>query len=300
MKAHYLLALPVIALVVAASGCTIPGLGGGMLAGGKGIVIESFEPDFSQIYSTESAQLQLKVRNAGTVDGELKSVDLTGIDWAKSGTCTSLKGKMLPAVPDKGITGETRNCMWVVTPKQNEVPSDMSVTFYPVARVRYGYTTSTVKSITFGTSTELRSIQDRGGTLPADTISTTSGPVSIDIVSKGPIRVSQSGIDFPIELALNNAGGGIACKTECTTTDWNKVTLTIKLPDGITSQDGCENGVYTLWRGQSNTIGCRLHADGDFTGRLQKLITVTAEYDYIVDATTSLTVTGSSSQGVWV
>jgi hypothetical protein len=166
-----------------------------------------------------------------------------------------------------------------------------------VARVTYGYTTTTVKSITFGTSTELRSIQDKGGTLPADTVSTTSGPVSIDIVSKGPIRVSSNNVEFPIEISLNNAGGGIACKTGCSTSaDWNKVKLTIKLPDGIEKADGCEDGEpYSLWRGKSNTIGCRLSASSDFTGRVQRLITVTATYDYIVDATTSLTVTGSSS-----
>ncbi|MBM3303785.1 MAG: hypothetical protein FJY76_01710, partial [Candidatus Aenigmarchaeota archaeon] len=160
MRHAYLLILPVIAVVLA-SGCTIPGLGGAV-AGGKGIVIEAFEPDFSQIYSTESAQLQLKVRNTGTVDGVIKKVELTGIDWSRGGECTpAIKGKLLPAVPDKGITGETRNCMWVVTPKADDVPNDLSVTFYPVARVTYDYTTSTVKSITFGSTSELRSIQDR-------------------------------------------------------------------------------------------------------------------------------------------
>lgn len=277
------------------SGCTLPG---GSVTGGKGIIIESFEPDFPQIYSTESVQLSLKIRNAGTVDGIVNDVQLTGVDWTKdgAGTCESMKGKLLPAVPDKGITGETKNCIWVAKPKQNDVPNGLSVTFYPVARVIYSYTTSTVKSVTLGTSSELRSIQDRGGTLPADTVSTTSGPVAIDIVSKGPIRVSQSGVEFPIEVKISNAGGGIACKSgSCGSADWNKVNLVIKTGSALSKVDSCEDREYTLWRGRENTIGCKLRVSGsNLKDRMQELITVTATYGYIVDATTSVTVTGQT------
>ena len=58
----------------------------------------------------------------------------------------------------------------------------------------------------------------------------------------------------------------------------------------------CEGGDITLWRGKDNTIGCNIHADASsVAGRVQKIITVTADYDYITDAQTSVTVTGQSS-----
>jgi hypothetical protein len=208
---------------------------------------------------------------------------------------------MLPAVPDKGISGETKNCVWTVKPKQSEVPNGLSVTFYPTARVTYRYSTSTAQSITIGTSQELRSLQDRGGTLPSDTTSTTGGPISISVVSKGPIRVSQSGVEFPIEIKVSNTGGGIVCDGcsggSSDSNNWNKIKLTINT-GGLERVEGCGSGEsITLWRGRDNTIGCKLKAtSSNVVGRVQKVITVRAEYDYIVDATTSITVTGVSSE----
>jgi hypothetical protein len=324
MRYSALLVLAVIA-VVAASGCTVPGLGtisipgfggGSTVSAGSGIKIESFEPDFQQIYSTESVQLGLKLRNTGTVDGSVEKVELTGIDWTgatnggSTGTCGSLKGKMLPAVPDKGITGETKSCTWTVKPKQDEVPDGLSMTYYPTARVTYRYSTSIAKSITVGSSQELRSLQDRGGTLPADTMSSTSGPISIGITSKGPIRVSESGgVEFPIEIKVSNVGGGIVSKSSSSfgssgSTDWNKMTLTIKLPDGITASEGCDSSnEIALWRGKDNTVGCKLIAQSPGSaGKVQKIITASADYFYIVDATTNIVVTGmkKGTTGTWI
>lgn len=305
MKAHCLLVLLFAAVVITASGCTLPG--GAPLAAGKGIVIESFVPDFSQIYSTESVQLSIKLRNAGTVDGVLKGVQITGVDWevvggayGSAGTCGKIAGKMLPAVPDRGITGETRSCTIELKPKADEVPDMLSVTFYPVARVTYRYSTSTTKSITLGAREELRRIADSGGSLPADTESTTSGPLTIDIASKSPIRVSEAGIEFPIEIKVNNVGGGIPC-TDCSDSeDWNKINLKIDT-GGLQVTDGdCADHDIMLWRGKDNTIGCKLKAtQSDLAGTVQKMVTVTAAYDYMTDATTSVTVTGQSSGSGW-
>jgi len=304
MRLHYLLVLPVMAVVLA-SGCTIPGMGTA-IAGGKGIVVESFEPDFNQIYSTESVQLSLKLRNAGSVDGELKSIQITGVDWSGqndfggstgTGSCSKIYGKMLPAVPSKGMTGETKSCTIELKPRQGEVLDGLSVTFYPVARVMYHYSTSTAKSITMGTSQELRAVMNNGGTLPADTVSTTSGPLAIDVISKSPVRVSDAGVDFPIEIHVSNVGGGIPC-TDCSDAqNWYKVKLNVNNPEGLSFADStCEGGDITLWRGKDNTIGCKIHADASsVAGRVQKIITVTADYDYITDAQTSVTVTGQSS-----
>jgi hypothetical protein len=287
----YFLVLPVLAAILV-SGCTLQG---GQITAGKGIVIENFEPDFSQIYSTESVQLALKVKNLGAVNGEVKKVELTGADWEGNQQCTpDITGGFLPAVPSEGITGETKTCTWEMKPKENEIPAGLSMTYHLIARVTYGYTTSTVKSITIGTSDELRNLQNAGGALPADTISTTSGPIAIDIISKSPVRVSDAGgFEFPIELKITNVGGGIACKTDqCKQDEWNKVTIAVTPSSGISIVDGCDEGEYSLWRGKDNTIVCRLKADSIAGGRQQKLITVTAKYGYIVDATTSVTVTG--------
>ena len=55
--------LPVLA-VIFVSGCVTTG-GTGAVATGPGVVIQGWEPDFTQVFSEEPVTLQLKVQNQG-------------------------------------------------------------------------------------------------------------------------------------------------------------------------------------------------------------------------------------------
>lgn len=308
----FLSVLPILAI----SGCT----GGNNIASGPGLVIEAFEPDFSQVYVGETVQLRVLIRNKGTVDATDIYAQISGADWistADTGTDCSEK-QLLPAAPDKGIEGEAKTCSWNVGTNKINLPEGVSMTYHPILNVYYKYSANTVKSVTIGSSNELRRIQDTGGILPSETIASTSGPVSIDVVLKGPLRFSSSAgfaasdVQFPVEIKVTNSGGGVVCKDICIqstsgsgTENWNQLTLTIKTDNYLQlvcgdNTAGSGTGItqdITLWRGQSNVIGCKATVKGDTSTIAQSIITISANYYYRIDASTSLVVTGTSKSG---
>ena len=311
MSRRILLLLLPLAVVMLSSGCTIPGMSTTSATGG--VSIEAFEADFSQIYSGEPVQFRLNIRNTGSVDATIKSIVLTGIDtqggfgtstaWSQGSgnTCDNQipsGTKLLPANSAMGTSGQEKNCYWEY--KAPNIETGLSITYSPSVRVTYEYSTSTVKSITVGSTSEIRSLMDRGQTLAADTVSSTASPISIGISIKTPIRISDSGITIPVEITMSNVGGGVVCKsTECSNPDdWNKMTIKIEAPSGANLQD-CQNQEdISLWHGQSNTLGCRLtFSSPPQAGTVQKLLTVSANYGYFIEKSTSVYVTGTATSG---
>jgi len=295
--------LALLILVLSVAGCTVPGTS---TVTGNGVVIEAFEPDFPQAFAKESIQFQIRVKNTGSVDAEKVQAKLLGLeDWAKkTSTCQdtldSTNGiKLLAPVPEQGVSGESESCIWTYTAP--ETPQGLSVTYNPHVRLYYEYKSNTVKSITFASQQELRNIESSGKALPAETVSSTNSPVSITIVTKGPIRFWTEGgtgsVTFPLEIKIDNVGGGVVCSSvdDCKNgRNWNKLKLTIKKSKGLESED-CKdyfNGKeIELWRGQSNTIVCRVTVSELSTvGAVQRLVEAEANYGYFIDRSTSVTV----------
>jgi hypothetical protein len=291
MRQVYLI-LPLF-LAVFISGCVIPG---GSTGGAGGVDIMAFETDWDQVYIDEPVSFRVLVQNTGSVDSGDGSIDILGLEeWSKLECSPSLTfDRLLPPNPDRGTSGES----FAVTCNSDapEVPSGLSVTYTPTARMSYGYSSDFVKSIIVASQEELRAIESRGTGLPSELISSSTSPISLSIETKGPIRFwsDTSKVEFPLEITVNNVGGGIAClDSSCDTNDWNKIRLTI---DGVDLDDSeCQKysskGVLTLWQGRSNTIVCKASFSvGGIVGAVQKNIQIHADYGYFVDRTIPITV----------
>ena len=92
MKRIALLVLAVF--VLSSSGCTTP------VSSGPGIIIESFQPDVSQIYATEGGVIiSMRLKNSGLMNGVITNIGLSGIDkqniWTVGGSCDGMKGSLL-------------------------------------------------------------------------------------------------------------------------------------------------------------------------------------------------------------
>jgi hypothetical protein len=277
-----------------------------------GVVIEDFSPDLSEVYTGEPIKFTLKVRNTGSVESEKTFAELLGLDedwyddfeerFPNEAECRydGSGFDLLPPSPDHGTQGESHICTW-----DYDAPSDIingaSVSYDATARVFYTYRTEVVKSVTLASREEMISMQQQGRTLPADTISSTSSPVSVTVDTTSPIRVFDDVATFPIEISIENVGGGVPCReNECKKTGeekWNEIKLSIALPDGISmAGTGCNsfsgNGDYiSVWPGKPNKITCDVSVDAnDLTGPTQKAIRVSAEYSYFVDKTITVLV----------
>lgn len=275
--------LPIFLLVVI-SGCS----SGGSPSLGNGVVIEAFEPDFRQVYSTEPVQLQLKIKNTGSVDATDTKLTLLNLDseWAPSNNCNP--GKLLAPDLERGTSGGSSLCL--IDMKAPKLPKGLSTTYNPVARISYTYNSQLIKSISVVPQAEARRLQNTGKALPAETVSSTSGPISISVETKGPIRVFGTEVEFPLEVKFSNIGGGTVCNEDCASPEnWNK--LKYDVSSTVISNDCPDNVDITLFKGQTNTITCIGRAENvEFLTPAS--IQVSANYNYFIDSETSITVTG--------
>jgi len=290
MKALLIVLLPVL---IAVSGCIIPGLPSLGGSAGSGLAILAFEPAFPRVYSDEPVEFRLRVQNTGSVDARDVTPKIIGLEtWDREADTCNRWDKISAAVPSIGAPGETANCKWTfVAP---DVPRGLSTTYSPTVRLYYSYSTSVVKSIFLASSKELRLMKDRGDAPPAQTTSQTSGPVQINVKTDTPVRVWGDSVTFPITITINNAGGGVICPSvsDCESNqNLNKLRIEVRSDSDIVISD-CDTGDVELWQGKTNTLICQATFSGlRDIGLTQSLITVKANYGYYTDRTTQVTVT---------
>jgi len=335
-----LLALPVLAIVLV-SGCTT-----GNTASGTGVVVKEFAPEFSEIYSREPVNFRLLLKNEGSVEAKNVHAELLGLDedWCALGAtscqpseggrqerlpneneCKYIQGggfNMLAPDPQRGTSGSSHICTWTYTAPP--IQKGFTITYTPTVRVFYTYSSGVIKLITFGSSSELRTIQDTAGKLPAETKSQTSSTIMLDIQTKGPIRFWQgeNKVVFPLEITITNVGGGVACaitgsgnietmKDACKTTKSgeepkNKVRLIIDFGEArgdiMKISDECKDFMgygktISLWKGQSNSVVCEVEASSLSSGAtIQRMVQATAIYEYYTDTDSSIKVIGRETE----
>jgi len=308
MSGKQILMIPLIFSMVLLSGCTGP-----QTTSGKGIVIENFISNPSEMYSGESFDLQLMIRNTGSVDAENVRFDLSnvgttyenkGLEISCESECEEVIERFLAPDPEAGTIGESKTCIWKCSAPE-EIPRNAKITFNPSMRVYYDYECGIVKSVTIVSEDELKSIQAQGRPLPSETSDLTGGPVRLSIQMRSPVKYLKDSdkVEFPISISVENTGGGVACHPSCNDPEnWNKVFLEMDPQSGMSLKD-CDVGMFNevdLWEGRERTIVCDgelslFSITGDRWGGvniLQKTLNVKATYEYFTDATTSLTVTG--------
>jgi len=334
-----LLALPILAI----SGCTYQ-----PVTGGSGVVIAGFEPELPEVYAGEEVKFRLLIKNEGSAEAKSVYATVIGIDdawcpymegkcekspksespeklpneeecryWLGTGESPGTGFTLLAPNPFMGTSGSQHICTW--TYKAPPIPKDFTMTYTPTARMYYSYKSYISKLITFGSSLELRNLQDKGGSLTADTKSQTSGPIVLDILTKGPIRYWQEEkqVTFPLEITISNAGSGMACAYPGRNTEggenmmWackiqsgeepkNKVKIKIDF-GGADSQmklstdctDFQSGKTISLFQFKSNTFVCDVTAkDLPLIAPIQRIINVAAEYEYYIDKETTIKVIG--------
>ncbi len=270
--------LAVMAALVFASGCTR------QAPSAAGVVIESFTPDLNTAYPEDTVTFLVKIRNTGSVTAKEVELNLLNInDWQNCDSGCSFES-LLPPDPHAGTQGESKICRFKCTAPSP--PEGMTLTYHPIARLSYKYYSSVVKKIPLITREELVRITNAGESIPMQSESSTSGPIHLSIKGKGPARISNSQVNFPIEIEVTNTGSGRA------ETEKKADSVELNIDAGDMQLINCdERETLYLWKGKSSTLACRLSADMDKNNILtEKTIRVRAYYTYITDASSSITV----------
>ncbi len=281
------------------SGCTSPLSGGSSM--GSGVVIEDFSPDFSRVSSGEPFQLMLRIRNTGSKTARNVNVELynVGQEFACTGGC-GIINSLLPPDTESGSRGESRTCIWECTAPYGSPPG-ISVSYNPSVRVRYGYSSDVVRTITLASQDEIRDLQDSGRTLPVDTVSSSSSPVRMDVELNSPVRYweGRGTISSPLSISVTNVGGGTVCYPDCGSPEnMNRVVVESQNILGDMGIEECDIGIagkpVTLWQGSGRTVRCNLVIYGltPSFSRVKKTFRVRSEYEYSITRDTALEVAG--------
>ncbi len=233
---------------------------------------------------------QLKLKNTGSfeADGSV-SINLGDMEW----TCLDISTRgtsftrLIPPSEERGTQGEELTVMWNC--KAPEIEEGMHIPYNVRAEVEYGYKSLTSKSVTLLPTSELIALRDSGQSLPSELISKSHSPVSLDVQIEGPIRIREgsNAVDFPVNIIIENAGGGIIKD--------NVVNLRVDGRGGLIDLD-CDHEPLALWKGQSQTITCRMQAN-NVQSLTQARIVAEIDYTYITSAATNVEVIGTRQLG---
>lgn len=290
---HLVKLLIPLLFIVFVSGCTTP-----ITGSGAAIVINDFEPQFSDVFSTEDVTFEARIQNAGSLPIQGAMAYIVGIeDWEFIANnypeCTNGFGLIPPGIQGE-TQGATKLCSWIY--KAPFLPKDLSTTYSPTLRVFYDYFSNTVSSVSIVPRDELRRLQNSGLQLPVNTQASTEGPVTITLETE-PVLSFEESVIFPLKITVNNVGNGIVCyPQDCKNRDnWNTVRLVFDMGNTIELLD-CGDMEISLYKGKSNTIVCRMEAFEIPDATISKrTINVGAEYGYMVEKTTSISVNSKPS-----
>jgi len=290
-----LLILPLLS-VVAISGCT------GTTTGptfGNGVVILNWEPTLSSVESGDNLQLRIRVQNQGELTASNVNAVITGIvpdEWQISLNQANF-GDLAPPDRVQNTAGQTKQETFdAVAPN---LPKGTTQQFTSQIRVFYTYRTTASKLITVVNDQELKRLQDEGKTLPSKDTTSSAGPLKVTINAGKFLKSKEAGLSFsrtfPITIDIQNIGGGVV-STQGTSTNDYKVKFAIQTPSRL-AIDCANSGSFfsntvTLWKGQTATITCNVRINSPPISSEEENIKVILDYDYYIDASTTVTVTG--------
>lgn len=290
-----LLGLALLVLVVFLSGCTyIPQIGQQIDSTkgiSSGVIIKSFKPDISEIFSGDSIVFSVVVENIGEEDADSVKATIFGLstDWSGDDWTNKEKeiGFLQKSQADYDIPGGQGDAQWDLTS-----PSGLKVdnTYTAGVRVTYSYGTTALGNIKIVSDSYIKSH-------PEDAEEILRGPgLTSFSVTKAPVAISFAGVARPliyrkedqkaiVTVELSNIGQG---KPYQTNRDDMKITIT-KLQ--VNNQD-CESTIDSnpkLPRTGKKSVACKftLPSVEDYT---TIPIDVELSYNYFVEAETSIKV----------
>ena len=280
----------------------------GEIPTGNGIIIKDFYFDYSPIYANDSIGLNLEVQNIGGGKGYVKKVTVFGVDY-QSGSSGSLKWglpadetfildesspelpvPLAPPDPTTGFEGESWSYSWTpIAPGGIKTPTNFDFQ----VRVEYNYSTTYTGTIRIIESSYLKTLtpeeRDKlikeGGVIESVT---TGGPMSVSAASGRHFIVQQPGTqERTIRFKVTNVGSGYPFDQ---TLDNTENLYKVRIVDHVGLKD-CDSD-FRMSRGKTGTFSCKIEVPGTDTlvNKMDKKFSITLEYDYYVDSSTSITV----------
>ncbi len=259
---------------------------------GYGVEITSFDAIPPEVFSGDSFDLLLDVRNMGD-----RTADDVWANIERSGGITNVEGfdDVMPLDPP---TDEFQGEMHTFTASANAPqisigPEDVNVR----ARVYYDYKTDSRVLLPVIGKDEYAMRLEVNDPIPEMGVSRMSrGPISVGIDGPSPVLVDEDDTTFRFYIEGRNIGGGVPYLTEAhgdvpDRDQRNRIGVDVSFPEDAPvswEDEDCSDDDVRVYGGDFQII-CRGEVDEpvDF---LEVPIDVTLDYGYYVDGETTLTV----------
>jgi len=283
MKIHNASLLGLILAVVFLSGC----IGGGTDTGGtKGVIITSFEPDISEIYSGDEIVFTAMVENIGEEDADDIELRIFGLgnDWDIDDKTQKINF-LEKQDADEGIPGGTGEVQWTA-----ESPSNLKVdnVYTATIRMTYSYETTALANIRAYNSDYLKTIPEEAGDIMnsngLDSFTVTDAPITVELSGISKPIVSSGDVQSSITVLISNIGDGKPFDSE--ETDMTVTVDRIKVGD---NSPCVSNEKYRIPRNGKKSVACTFDLD-----EIDSYTTIPMEieisYNYFIDDSAKVTV----------
>ncbi len=249
-----------------------------------GLTIETLEAIPSQVFSGDTFELVLDVRNLGGVEAREIEPELYtagGASTTDDFTPSSV-GSLNPPTAD--FEGEGASFSLDMSAPTLSVSDE---TVRPEVRVPYKYKTESRILIPVLHEEEYRAIEGTDETVPRiEKARVTDGPFTVDITGPNPGRVGDGDIEVPFTVSGSNIGGGTAYlesgHPSPGTDDLNRIDIDVDIDhdDFDMSEDACDESSIRLRKDGSFHISCTMSFDGDIDDVTFEEVPVSLTLDY--------------------
>lgn len=297
-----ILAVLLVSLVVLISGCTMPWgereeptPTGVTQSPTDGVVIESFGVRDPYLMGGAKTIFSVRIRNVGGAVATIGSINAPFIEGNLT-ISNSCKGKTLnPPIPDKRKEGDVCEATWEYTAPEVLTEQDYKGEEFK-ATLKYNYTTKSKFIIPIYSQSKLNVLR-REGKLPVKTPSTENSGAPIHFQYDGPAFFEAKNFSEPytgIKLKILNRGSGMpdTDKFGRKSIPKIKITSTIDSKYAKILPKDCGNDKIILDYGYC-TFGIKTDntAIDDLPNKeINLVVTVEANYPYIIDRASSLTI----------
>lgn len=301
-------AVGLLLIVVLALGCTgtKPDI-----TENDGLTINSFIVDPNDIDSGRDFRASLIVSNTGGATANDVKAQLIGVSWNNDIRTADL-GTMSPPDVLRRVEGATQIFVWPL--KAPELPIGNKVSYPLRARVTYNYKTTSVINIPVYSEDEARRKELSASAFNSIEYTNSNGPMKVSVTGPNTgyvtvrdprLEVENPGPDENIYFSINldNLGSGVPITNDKT----NLIVGEIKTLDNTeikcTRDDGGQAGsqiISYLRSGRNSNIPCTLVLDRNEwiqTGQGTVSLLVTLEYDYYIEKSDTISVSGRGISG---
>jgi len=314
-----------ILAIVAAAGCSIPGVPGmgpgTSFGGGQGLEITSFTAQPETLFSGSTVRVIMEIQNMGgtTVPSASSIAFLTGsnIEFAASRSTPLVwlgsNGGAYQTVKEvkaedvvRGLSAGTDRISWTLASPLLTAGQTRTDTL--IGRLYSEYQSNAFGSVWVYGETDVDAAKASGRPLEKSSFTYTKGPVGVEVTAQpDPVIIYGNEKTFSMYIKVTNLQTGTIYQTKNITYDTtttnknliaealNKVFVNItKPPDttlNITNKPDCL-GYQELVAGRPTTIVCDFNITETFTSYKSYPLSVTINYGYYTEKQATVTVQG--------